>query len=170
VLYEMLAGIGLFHGPSTVRTIMRVRTMEVPPIATHRSDVPESLQAILECALQRDPDRRFPSAGDMGYQLEFYLYKDGFGPTNDKLCEYMRTILPELFALPGAGGGEKLAPTTRFDLPVARPDLRAEAGARPAGLRGGETLAPTTRLGPPPEGLPGAGAPDEDDGDGTAFL
>ena len=46
-------------------------------------------------ALERDPDRRFQDAAEFGYHLEFYLYNDRFGPTNNALRDYMAEIFPE---------------------------------------------------------------------------
>ncbi|MFO0934512.1 MAG: protein kinase [Planctomycetota bacterium] len=66
VLYEMLTGTAPFPGSSTMSIALRV--VEHPPAPwtdVALSAVPASLRAVVERALSKHPDARFPSAGAM---------------------------------------------------------------------------------------------------------
>jgi serine/threonine protein kinase len=65
VLHETLTARSLFRGAHDAETLDRVREMEIPPMNLYRDDVPPELEQIVHKALERDPDRRFQSAGDM---------------------------------------------------------------------------------------------------------
>jgi serine/threonine-protein kinase len=93
VLHETLSASPLFLDTTTARIIQNVTQMEIPPISTVREEVPEVVQAILAQALERTPAKRF-DAETFGYQLEYFLYNDRFGPTNNSLRDY----IAELFA------------------------------------------------------------------------
>ena len=57
--------------------------------------------AILRKALQRDPARRYSSAGEMGQACEHHLYDEGYGPTNLALKRYLSTLFPAERIRPG---------------------------------------------------------------------
>jgi serine/threonine-protein kinase len=94
VLHETLAGAPLFFDTSTARILHNVIAKEIPPIRLVRPDVPEPLAALVSSALDRDAKRRFDAA-TLGYQLEYYLYHDRYGPTNQTLRDYVAEIFPE---------------------------------------------------------------------------
>ena len=60
-------------------------------------DLPDALLAILKRMLATDPAERFESSADLARVLEYYIYKDGYGPTIVSLAEYMRQIMPGRF-------------------------------------------------------------------------
>jgi serine/threonine-protein kinase len=96
VLWEMLTGTALFAASTTELTLEAVQARPVRPVRELRPDVPEELAEILAKALARDREQRFAGAGEMGYRLEYYLYKDRFGPTNNTLRDYVAELFPEL--------------------------------------------------------------------------
>src|SRR5258708_9239637 len=51
--------------------------------------------AVVRTALQRDPTRRYASAGEMGGACEHFLYDKGYGPTNLTLKQYLAGLFPE---------------------------------------------------------------------------
>ena len=53
------------------------------------------LTAIVMKTLEKDPKNRFQSAKELGDALEYYMYHDRYGPTNEKLAEYVRQIFPD---------------------------------------------------------------------------
>ena len=65
-----------------------------PALDTHflESEVPKELVAVLRKSLHRDPHSRYQSAGEMGFDLEYSLYHDRFGPTNETLAHHLRNI------------------------------------------------------------------------------
>ncbi len=60
-------------------------------------DLPDALKSILKKMLAADPAERFNSSAELAQALEYYIYKDGYGPTNVSLAEYMRRIMPGRF-------------------------------------------------------------------------
>lgn len=71
VLYEMLAGTTPFDAPD--RNEIMVRTAQVeqapPPLSSHVATTPAVLDRLLDRALAKDPDLRFPSAVALGEAL-----------------------------------------------------------------------------------------------------
>ena len=96
VLYEMLSGKILFGDEDTMVTLDNVVRKPIPPITEYNKDVPADLLRILNKALERDLDKRYQDAGEMGYDLEYFMYHDRFGPTNVTLEKYMRDLFPEM--------------------------------------------------------------------------
>ncbi len=96
VFYQLLTGVSVFEADDVSSTLRNVVRAEVPPVTSINRGVPAELEAILTKALARHPDDRYRSAGEMGYTLEYFMYHDGFGPTNVALEAYLHELLPEL--------------------------------------------------------------------------
>ncbi len=62
LLYEMFTGRVPFDDNDTARLVRRVLTERAPRIETLRPDLPPELRDILERAIARDPESRFPDA------------------------------------------------------------------------------------------------------------
>ena len=92
VLFEMLTGDRLFQGDTTTEVLEHVVTADIPPASTYNPTVPPGVQAILGRALERNPARRFPTAGAMGEACEHFLYDKGYGPTNLSLKHYLASL------------------------------------------------------------------------------
>jgi len=100
LLYELLAGQPLFEGDDTIVTLDEVVHREIPPLSEVAvAPVPPELSAIVDRALERDPERRFPTAGQMGFGLEKFMYSNRFGPTNLSLHRYLRWLYPDVASL-----------------------------------------------------------------------
>ncbi len=52
---------------------------------------------LLRTALDPDPARRFQETSAMARALEYYIYKDGYGPTIQTVEAYMRQHFPDLY-------------------------------------------------------------------------
>ncbi|MGE0399619.1 MAG: serine/threonine protein kinase [Kofleriaceae bacterium] len=65
VMYELLTGKRLFDAPEQGEILDRVRTMPIPPPSQVNPDVPRELDDIVLTALQRDPNKRWQTAGAM---------------------------------------------------------------------------------------------------------
>jgi serine/threonine-protein kinase len=91
--HELLTGQLPDRGRWSLERLHRLGVSFARPIAELRADVPGDLAAIVDRALQPDPEHRFQSASDMGYALEYHLYRDGYGPTNVTLRDYLRKHL-----------------------------------------------------------------------------
>jgi serine/threonine-protein kinase len=117
VFYEMLALQRLFGGSSTAEVLDNVVSGEIPLAPPAARDLPEGVLAILRRALQRDPQRRYASAGEMGVACEHYLYDKGYGPTNLTLKRYLQAM----FGDRGAGDGATPDETATIDPALLRP-------------------------------------------------
>ena len=80
VLWEALAGERLYAADTDAERIRKVREAEVPELETRRDDLPDGLIAIVHSALEREPERRFPSAEHMGHALLRLLGGEPVGP------------------------------------------------------------------------------------------
>lgn len=92
VLSELLLGRNLFRGEDGVESRRRIQTMPIPSFHGLRDEIDEKLETILQRALKRDRDRRYQRASEMLTDLELYLYSDRYGPTNEKLGQYLREL------------------------------------------------------------------------------
>lgn len=103
VLWELLSnGQVLFEGEDTADTLSKVAKGEIPDIREINPDVDDEMHRILSLALERDLDRRYQSAGMMAYDIEYKLYRHGFGPDFVSLETYVKELFPEF---EGQGGG-----------------------------------------------------------------
>jgi eukaryotic-like serine/threonine-protein kinase len=62
ILYECLAGRPPHVADSIERLLFKVLNEPIEPVRTHRANVPEELDDVILCALERDPSKRFPTA------------------------------------------------------------------------------------------------------------
>jgi eukaryotic-like serine/threonine-protein kinase len=92
VFHEMLTLSRLFGGATTAEVLEQVVAGEMPSPRDENPGVTEGVLAILRRALQRDPQQRFASAGEMGVACEHYLYDKGYGPTNLTLKRYLQSL------------------------------------------------------------------------------
>jgi serine/threonine protein kinase len=60
-------------------------------------DLPDDIRVILEKCLAFDPDGRFQSSSELAKSLEYFIYKDGYGPTIQTLEAYLRSQMPYLY-------------------------------------------------------------------------
>lgn len=92
ILAELLLSYNIFEGSTGAETRNNILKGEIPNFSALDDRVDETLNAILQRALMRSREKRYQSAAEMMLALEMYLYKDGYGPTNEKLAEYIDDI------------------------------------------------------------------------------
>lgn len=127
VLWEML--VGQRPHPPDVKSreewLERVRTTPVPPVAGLAPEVPPMLARIVDRAVAMAPSDRYADAGTMGYDLEYFMYHKGYGPTIVTLASYLAKLFPGARGAghppPPAGDTDPLAETT---VSGSRPRLR----------------------------------------------
>jgi serine/threonine-protein kinase len=90
VMYELLTGYHIFETADIYETLKNVKEKPIPDPRTFRADLSEDLVRILNRALERPMERRYQTAGEMGYDLEYYMYHDRYGPTNVTLSNYLK--------------------------------------------------------------------------------
>jgi serine/threonine protein kinase len=94
VLFEMLTLERLFKGENPAQVLADVISGHPPSPRELNPGIPDGVMSILRRALQRDPKRRYASAGEMGEACEHYLYDKGYGPTNLTLKQYLTELFP----------------------------------------------------------------------------
>jgi formylglycine-generating enzyme required for sulfatase activity len=70
VLYELLAGKGPFRDVPLHKLPAAVQSKDARPLRSVQPAVPEGLSAVVDRLLEREPERRFPSADDLLARLE----------------------------------------------------------------------------------------------------
>jgi len=71
---------------------LRVLNVPIPDFRTLSPQIDDRLNEILQRALARDLDRRYPNADELLYDLEHYIYHSGYGPTNETLGRFIREL------------------------------------------------------------------------------
>ena len=61
-------------------------------------DIDSEVLIILKKMISKNPDDRYQDTNDLAKDLEYYIYKDGYGPTIVTLSEYMRKQMPYIFS------------------------------------------------------------------------
>lgn len=105
VFYELLTGVRIFERTSESAAIKEITTGPVPDPRSHRSGVPDMIAAIVMRCLERKPELRHQTAGDLGYALESHMYSKGYGPTIVTLAKYMAGLYPgrKFYVAPSRG-------------------------------------------------------------------
>jgi eukaryotic-like serine/threonine-protein kinase len=165
VLFEMLTLQRLFQGETTAEVLEKVITGNHPSPRSLNPRIPDGVLAIVRTALQRDPARRYASAGEMGAACEHFLYDKGYGPTNLSLKEYVSALFPEAAPLTALDTGPGFPVVESTLLPIADPAAQTrvrDTDHTPPARRHEYTVA-VSRPGPADAGsatiAPGAGAP-----------
>jgi serine/threonine-protein kinase len=95
VLSELLVGRNVFEGESPDQTRENILKMPLPDFSSLRPEIDGKLNTILQRALARPREERYASAAEMLTALELYLYSDGYGPTTEKLADYLKVLMGE---------------------------------------------------------------------------
>ncbi len=101
VMTELLTGESIFGTTEDTTMILgNVVQKTIPRPRDLNPDIPEALEKIMQKALERSVSRRYQDAGKMGYDLEYFMYHKGYGPTIVTLEKYMRQLFPRLYVAP----------------------------------------------------------------------
>lgn len=95
VAWELLAGRRLFRRETELETMEAILGQDIPLASEVMADVPAELDAIVQRALARDPDARYPTARDMGRDLTRYLAESGLPIGLAEVAEWMAELFPE---------------------------------------------------------------------------
>jgi serine/threonine-protein kinase len=120
VLWELLVGRRLMAAESTAKTLVRLLQEKVPRVAEVIPDVDPRLDRIVARALERDPDARYQTAGQMREALEEYLLDshhvvrheeigrvvdDAFRDVREQLARQIHVQMARSSDFPGARSG-----------------------------------------------------------------
>ncbi len=88
-LYEMLCGFRPFMGANNSALLRAI--LEQPPFPPHEVApwVPRELSDIILCAIARNPDDRYATAGEFRLDLERYAQVKGLQATDRRVSEYI---------------------------------------------------------------------------------
>jgi serine/threonine-protein kinase len=92
VLVEMLLGRNPFLGSDPESSRRNICSMPLDELLRELPDTDVRLKAILGKCLQRERNLRYQDAEALMVDLEHELYGNGYGPTNEKLAHYLKTL------------------------------------------------------------------------------
>ncbi|MBI3856966.1 MAG: tetratricopeptide repeat protein [Planctomycetes bacterium] len=72
-LFGLVAGVPPFHSPDVMATLHKVATADVPSLRRFNPRVPAEVETILLKAMEKDPERRYASAGELADDLDRHL-------------------------------------------------------------------------------------------------
>jgi len=92
VLAHLLLGHNIFKGATTEESRRRIMKQPIPDFRTLDDRIDDRLNEILQRALVRELKQRYPNADELLYDLEHYIYHQGYGPTNETLGKFIREL------------------------------------------------------------------------------
>ncbi len=92
VLSELLLCRNLFSADTAEETQKNILELKLPNFRKLRKDIDPTLEEILQHGFQRPRDKRFQTAFQMLTALEKSIYGKGYGPTNEKLANYIQDL------------------------------------------------------------------------------
>ena len=133
VMHEMLTLQHLFAGDSDLGTVKQIMEMDIPRPSANRDDVPEALDGTVMRALERDRERRFPTATEMGTALDNFVVASQLHVS--EVVRFVRAIAEETAPLPmlvkpGVVRGGRRARVRRFE--ADQPPVRRRVSPRRA--------------------------------------
>jgi formylglycine-generating enzyme required for sulfatase activity/serine/threonine protein kinase len=132
-LYELVTGVKPYHDKTTVYEIISAISMGTAPIPPreHLPDMPEAIAAIIECAMARNPRKRYGKVSDMIADIEQYLTEES--PALIASVFLSATDRPKSDAKVGDGHytfeklGDRKGARTRARTAATPPDVDREA-------------------------------------------
>jgi len=92
VLYEWLTGFKLFAGDTDVAVMRSIVDGKIYAPSYFRADIPGPVEAILMRALERDREKRYPSAWHLQQDLDRFLNQYDFTPTRVHLSNFLKQL------------------------------------------------------------------------------
>lgn len=92
MLYELLTYSRPFEAPDPPATFLKITREPAPPLSKYLTEYPAALEEVLQKALAKDPENRFQSAEELGFELS--RIQDGLkrGMTEDFLARAISAI------------------------------------------------------------------------------
>jgi len=142
VLYEMLTGEKPFQGDNVTVVTHRIAYEDFIPPDRHGPGLPKSIERVLERALAKDPDERFPSVAEMAKALAAAIQE---ARNQEQLNETQEILLEAAAeaALPASESGDGSGSASGSGSARAAPPARRASDASGGGL--GRALAAVRR-------------------------
>jgi serine/threonine protein kinase len=119
VLAHLLLGYNIFKGASAEESRERIMTLPLPNFCQLNPRIDQRLNEILHRTLVRDLSKRYPDADELLYDLEFYIYHKGYGPTNETLGKFIRELFGQNIPAPEGKGGTTVLERSTLAKPLA---------------------------------------------------
>jgi serine/threonine-protein kinase len=119
VLANLLIGHNIFKGATPEESRERIMTLPLPNFSQLNSRVDPRLNEILHRTLARDLAQRYATADELLYDLEYYIYHQGYGPTNETLGKFIRDLFGEKIPSPADKGETTVLERSTFSKPHA---------------------------------------------------
>src|SRR5271168_4046017 len=104
VLSHLLLGRNLFKGSTAEESRERIMTLPLPDFCNLNPRIEPRLNEMLHRTLARDLSQRYATADELLYDLEYYIYHKGYGPTNETLGKFIREAFGQGFPNADAKG------------------------------------------------------------------
>ena len=92
VLAHLLLGRNIYKGATAEESRSRILTQPIPDFRVLDSRIDAKLNDILHHCLAHEPNHRYAGADDLMYELEYYIYGAGYGPTNETMGKFIREL------------------------------------------------------------------------------
>ncbi|HUH04487.1 MAG TPA: serine/threonine-protein kinase [Kofleriaceae bacterium] len=136
--HELLTARPLFATKNDYKTLQRVQTATVAPPSTYNRDCPPELDAIVLRALDRDPDERWQSAGEIRDELNALRKQPPMNAQHRDIVDWMRWAFTRAAPIAGTSGPYRVGV---IDTP--------RAGSHPSVVLGDALSVDTPVTGPP---------------------
>jgi serine/threonine-protein kinase len=106
VMAHLLLGHNVFKAPTPEESRQRILQLPIPDFRKLSAQIDDRLNEILQRMLARDVTQRYQTADQLLYDLEFYIYGAGYGPTNETLGKFIRELFGQHIPVQGAGSAK----------------------------------------------------------------
>lgn len=89
ILSELILGYNIFESDTPEITRQNIIQCKIPDFTKLSQRIDSKLNKILHKALNRSLNHRYQTVFELLIDLETYLYGDDYGPTNEKLAQYL---------------------------------------------------------------------------------
>lgn len=116
LLLNLLLGRNPFKGMTSEESRQNVIGKKLPPYRDMDGRIDDELARLLDWMLDRDVKTRCQTAGELRDALEYHIYHEGLGPTNETLGTFVRDLfgqVPPEAVEAGKGGTQRLEHTAR---------------------------------------------------------
>ena len=139
-LFEWVTGFRLFTGDSEVAIMKSIVEGKIYAPSYFKADIPKPVEEILMRALEKERERRYPSAWDMQYAIDQFLTHHDFTPSNIHLSNFLKQLFEDELEEERSRVAGRIQATA-----PARPPESTPSDAPETAKESGEATAPTAQ-------------------------